>query len=173
LKDLAWVRQLTILWSGLDAVLEPVAAARREVRRLGRGHKMIHFWKELPGVGAVRAATIFAYLDTPGRFASAKKLYRYGGVGLKEFASGSSEDGSPRPGHLGLFRGVNRRLKSAVMGAALSAICQGDNPFVGHHRRIVRQGLTPSNARHAVARKWLRVMGGMGKTTRRYDARLV
>lgn len=173
LKSPALVRQLKILWSGLDVVVEQVAATRREVGHLSHGCEIIRFWKDLPGVGLIRAATIFAYLDTPWRFASPKKLYRYCGVGLKQFTSGSNEDGSPRPGHLRLFRGVNRRLKAAVVGAALSAICQANNPFADHYRGMIHQGVVPCNARHAVARKLLRVMWGMWKTNNRYDASLV
>ena len=40
-------------------------------------------------------------------------------------------------------------------------------------RRAVRDGMSPSNARHAVGRKLLTVMWGMWKTNSPYDARLV
>ncbi len=173
LKHPALGRQLEILWLGLDAVLQQVGLARREMGRLARGYPIIRLWRQLPGVGLIRAGTLLAYLDTPWRFGSAKKLYRYCGVGLKQFSSGSNEDGSPRPGHLRLFRGVNRRLKDAVMGAALSAICQGNNPFADYYRRVIAHGLMPCNARHSVARKQLRVMWGMWKTNTPYDERLV
>ncbi len=167
------VRQLRILYLGLDTALEQVKRARREVLRLSRPYPVIGLWRDIPGVGPIRAATFFAYLDTPWRFDSPKKLYRYCGVGLRRWASGSNDDGTARAGYLRLDRAVNRRLKDAILGAALSAILHPDNPFAVHYRRMIRQGVTPSNARHTVARKLLRVMWGMWKTTRRYDESLV
>jgi hypothetical protein len=59
------------------------------------------------------------------------------------------------------------------MGAALSAICQLSNPFADNYKRMVRNGVTTSNARHTVARKMLSVMWGMWKTNCRYDENLV
>ena len=93
-------------------------------------------------------------------------------LGWKE-ACGSDKEGRPKTGKLRLFRGVNRRLKDAIMGAALSAICQSSNPFADHYERMVRNGVTPSNARHTVARKMLSVMWGMWKTNCQYDENLV
>ena len=165
--------QLSILWLGFDAIREQVKRAKREMLRRSRAEPMIGYWRELPGIGPVRSATLFAYLDTPWRFATPKKLWKYCGVGLKRFASGSDSQGRPRPGMIRLFRGVNRRLKDAVFGGALSAIRQRDNPFFRQYQRAVQGGVTASNARHAVARKMLSVMWGMWKTNRRYEARLV
>lgn len=165
--------QLSILWIGFDAIHEQVKRAKREMLRRSRAYPIIGYWRELPGIGPVRSATLFAYLDTPWRFATPKKLWKYCGVGLKRFASGSDAQGRPRPGMIRLFRGVNRRLKDAVFGGVLSAIRQRDNPFARQYHRMVAGGVTASNARHTVARKMLSVMWGMWKTNSRYEARLV
>jgi transposase len=166
-------RQLSIRWIGFDAVATQVKMARQEMSRRSKSYPIIGFWEDLPGVGPIRAITLFAYLDTPWRFGGSKKLWKYCGVGLKRFASGSDKEGRPKTGNLRLFRAVNRRLKDAVMGAALSAMCQSSNPFADHYERMVRNGVTPSNARHTVARKMLSVMWGMWKTNCRYDESLV
>ena len=166
-------RQLSIRWIGFDAVATQVKMARQEMSRRSKSYPIIGFWKDLPGVGPIRAITLFAYLDTPWRFGGPKKLWKYCGVGLKRFASGSDKEGRPKTGNLRLFRAVNRRLKDAVMGAALSAMCQSSNPFADHYERMVRNGVTPSNARHTVARKMLSVMWGMWKANCRYDESLV
>jgi len=173
LKPASLSRQLSILWIGFDAVAQQVKLARREMLHRSRAHPIIGYWRDLPGIGAVRSTTLFAYLDTPWRFATPKKLWKYCGVGLKRFASGSDAQGRPRPGMLRLFRRVNRRLKDAVLGGALSAICQGNNVFADYYHRMVRDGVIASNARHAVARKMLTVMWGMWKTNSRYENRLV
>lgn len=173
LEPASLTRQLSILRIGFEAVAQQVKLAKREMMHGGRVYPIIGYWRELPGIGAVRSTTLFAYLDTPWRFATPKKLWKYCGVGLKRFASGSDAQGRPRPGTLRLFRRVNRRLKDAVLGGALSAIHQVDNGFARSYQRMVRDGVTASNARHAVARKMLTVMWGMWKTNSRYDNRLV
>jgi hypothetical protein len=64
---------------------------------------------------------------------------------------------------------VNRHLKNAVMGTALSAVQQGDNGFARQYERLVHNGLSSGNARHTVARKILTVMWGMWKTSSPFD----
>jgi transposase len=173
LKPTSLARQLSILWIGFDAVAQQVKLAKREMLHRSRAYPIIGYWRDLPGIGVVRSTTLFAYLDTPWRFSSPKKLWKYCGVGLKRFASGSDAQGRSRPGKLRLFRRVNRRLKDVVFGGALSAIRQSDNPFARTYRTLVRDGVLASNARHAVARKMLTVMWGMWKTNSRYEESLV
>jgi transposase len=165
--------QLAVLWPGLDTAVAQARACRREIRRLSRAYPMIGYWQELPGVGPIRAATLYAYLDTPWRFSSAEKLCKYCGVGLERASSGKDRWGRPKTGLLQLAWQVNKRLKDAVMGAMLSAIRQGDNPFAERYERLLRNGLTPANARHTVARKLLTVMWGMWKTNRPFESELV
>ena len=95
------------------------------------------------------------------------------GVGLQRIASGTDKYGKPKPARLGLPRAVNRTLKRAVLGAALSAINQKDNAFKDYYEGMVRNGMIGSNARHAVARKLLTVMWGMWKTHSPFDANLI
>lgn len=165
--------RLAILWIGFDAVAGQVGMAKRELARRAKKFPMIRYWQALPGIGPIRAATLYAYLDTPWRFGTPKKLWKYCGIGLKRTASGTDKKGRPKAGYVHLFRKVNRKLKAAIQGAALSAIGQGDNPFADYYYRMVQHGMTPSNARHAVARKLLTVMWGMWKTSSRYESRLV
>lgn len=178
----AWLRQLkqpplakrlSILWLGVDGTVAQVKMARKEMMRLAKPYQIIRYWQDLPGIGPVRSITLYAYLDTPWRFRGVKKLWKYCGVGLKRTASGSDKQGRPKAGNVRLFRRVNRKLKDAVMGAALSAIYEGGNPFADRYERMVSYGVTPSNARHTAARKMLTVMWGMWKTNSRYEERLV
>ena len=171
LKEHPGASQLRMLWNGYDACRQQAGYARREMQRRSRRYPMIAAWKDLPGMGPVRSATLMAYLETPWRFANnPRKLWKYCGVGLERSSSGKDKQGKPRVGHLQLAWKVNRRLKSAVMGAAVSAIRQGQNVFAEHYRRLLEQGSEPGNARHGVARKMLTVMWGMWKTQTRYDA---
>jgi len=169
----AVAKQLSIMWVGFDAVAKQVRTVKREMSRRSKAYPIIGFWQDLPGIGPVRSVTLFAYLDCPGRFANPKKLWKYCGIGLKRFTSGTDKSGQPREGKLRLFRHTNRRLKDAIVGAALSAVTQGKNPFADHYWRMIRNGVTPSNARHTVARKMLTVMWGMWKTNCRYEESFV
>jgi hypothetical protein len=64
---------------------------------------------------------------------------------------------------------VNRTLKNAILGAAASAIKQKNNVFRQYYERMLEDGIMPSNARHAVARKLLTAMWAMWKTNSRFD----
>lgn len=172
LKGHGLAAQLELLLPGLETVRSQVRRARAEMARRVKGETIVDRWKDLPGVALIRATTLLAYLDTPWRFAGPKKLWKYCGVGLVRTASGTDKKGRPRKGKLQLAWAVNRRLKGAVIGAATSAIEQGCNVFSAYDRRLQRQGLTPSNARHAVARKLLTVMWGMWKNNSRFEEAL-
>jgi transposase len=161
--------QLNMLWLGYDSTSQQVRIARGQLSRLSSRYKIIKFWGELPGIGLIRAATLFAYLDTPWRFKRKNKLWKYCGVGLQRTASGTNRKGRPKPARLQLPWAVNRTLKNTILGAATSAIKQKNNLFRQYYERMLEDGIMPSNARHAVARKLLTVMWAMWKTNSRFD----
>jgi transposase len=169
LDDADLREQLTLRWLSLDAIVEQVRHARRQVHRLSRPFEIIGLWQAVPGIGLIRAATLRAYLDTPWRFRTREKLWKYVGVGLERTSSGKDRAGRPVVGRLQLGWAVNKRLKDAVMGATLSAIRQGHNGFAAQYERKVRDGLTPAKARHTVARKLVTVLWAMWKTHQPFD----
>lgn len=166
-------KALAIHQIGLEAVRRQVKMTKSELARRSQHYEIIAYWQELPGIGLIRATTVFGYLDTPWRFKTPKKLWKYSGLGLQRTASGTDKHGRPKAGYVHLYRKVNRRLKAAVQGAVLSAIRQRNNPFSDQYDRLIRKGVTASNARHTVGRRMLSVMLGMWKTNSRYDPRLV
>ncbi len=165
--------QLQMLWIGYDATKEQVEIAKKQFSSYARKYPIIKSWCKLPGVGPIRATTIFAYLDTPWRFKNRAKLHRYCGVGLVRATSGKDKKGRPRPPRLKLPWAVNRRLKNAVMGAATSAIERTDNAFKDYYERMLSNGITPANAKHSVARKMVSTMSAMWKTDSEYDEKLL
>jgi transposase len=165
--------QLQMLWMGYDITREQVGIARQQLISLARKHPTIKHWCQIPGIGIIRASTIFAYLDTPWRFKKKSRLRKYCGVGLERTTSGTDNKGRNKPARLRLPNAVNRRLKDAVLGAATSAIGHGDNVFKDYYRRMLSSGIMPANARHAVARKMVSVMSGMWKTDSAYDPKLL
>ncbi len=169
LKHPALSKQLLMLWIGYDATAKQARMAKQQLIHLSQKYPIIGLWKQLPGIGTIRAVTIFAYLDTPWRFKRKNKLWKYCGIGLQRTASGTDKKGKPKPALLQLPRASNRILKNAVLGAALSAINQKQNTFRKNYERMVRNGIIPSNARHTVARKLLTIMWGMWKKSCSFD----
>lgn len=160
------VQRLAILWIGYDASAQQTKMAKQQLGNLARIYPIIRNWGKLPGIGLIRATTIFASLETPWRFKKKNKLWKYCGVGLVRQESGN------RAGRLKMNWSSNKCLKNAVMGAAISAIHHRDNIFRDAYERMVKDGMTASNARHAVARKLLTVMWGMWKNMSRFDESL-
>jgi transposase len=165
--------QLQMLWIGYDATRQQVVLAKKQFSSYARKYPIIKYWCKLPGIGPIRATTIFAYLDTPWRFKNRAKLHRYCGVGLVRATSGKDKKGRPKPARLKLPWAVNRRLKNAVMGAATSAIERGDNAFKDYYERMLSHGIIPVNAKHSVARKMISTMSAMWRTGSQYDEKLL
>lgn len=138
--------QVDLLWEALDHAEDQRSRLRNRLRRQARAFEPIRRFVELPGVGWIRAATFYAIVDTPHRFASRSKLWSYCGIGLAKRTSGQSS----KPAHL--TRRGNPQLKSVAKGAAISAIAAGDNPFAVRYRRLTAEGTSPQKARLTVAR---------------------
>ena len=149
---------IELLWKGYDVVCEQVEALRKSLERLSRGEPQVRRFTELPGVGWIRAATFFTCVDTPWRFRAKAALWRYLGIGLERRHSGSG------PVQLRVPHAVNRTLKCVILGAAMSAVASGSNPFADQHERWLADGISPRNARRNVARSLAAVLWGMWKT---------
>ena len=81
----------------------------------------------------------------------------YRGIGLERRGSG---EGSML---VRVARDANRTLKNVILGAAMSAVASGRNPFAEQHRRWLQNGISPRNARRNVARSLAAVMWGLWK----------
>jgi transposase len=169
-QDMA--KRLALLWLGLDTARIQAKTSKQRMMKLAKVYPVIRYWSELPGIGGVRSVTFFAYLDTPYRFKTKTKLWKYCGVGLVRETSGRDNRGREKPGKLKLNWYCNKRLKNVIVGTAMSAIRQKDNEFRRFYERMIQDGMLPSNARHAVARKILTVMWGMWKSNSRWNVRL-
>ncbi|HEX8906061.1 MAG TPA: transposase, partial [Longimicrobiaceae bacterium] len=152
-----------LLLDGYDQALEQEKRLRRELVKLAKAREEVVRLTALPGISWVRASTFVAYLDTPWRFASKSALWKYLGIGLGRQKSGGG------PELLRVHLGVNRALKSMILGAAESAILGKDNPFARQHCGWIRAGLSPRNARRNVARSLSAVAWGMWKNGGVYD----
>jgi transposase len=156
-----------LLLKGYDLAGEQVVELRRRLIELGRQHAMVRAFCELPGVSWVRATTLFAMLDTPFRFASKQKLWKYMGIGLERRQSG---DG---PARLTVPKRCNRVLKNVILGAAKSAAASKDNVFADAYQRWRDMNCSPRIARRNLARSLAAVMWGMWKSGSVFDRRMI
>jgi transposase len=148
---------LQSLWHGYDQVVALEEVFRRRLVSVARQLDVTKRMEALPGVGWIRAATLYVYLDTPWRFRSKEALWKYLGIGLERRHSGNG------PMRLRVPRQVNRLLKSTILGAAKSAVAQGENPFADLARRWMEQGLSPRLVRRNVARSLSATIYGLWK----------
>jgi transposase len=159
----ATLRELvTALWVSYDGLVEQEEAWRKRLIRSAQAEEVVRHFQELPGVGWVRAATLYAYLDTPWRYRSKAALWKYLGIGLERQRSGNG------PEHLGVPRRAHRLLKATILGAARSAAAQGANPFADRYRRWIEHGLSPKLARRNVARALAATLWGLWKNGNAY-----
>ncbi len=151
--DLRW------LLEEYDLATAKVLQMRSRLVELAKAYEPIRRFVALPGVKWVRAATFFAYVDTPWRFQNKSALWKYLGIGLERRHSGAG----PQLVQVPLSVRVCRPLKNMILSAAQTAIEESTNPFTDYHRRCLDAGMTPRNARRSVARSLASVLWGMWK----------
>lgn len=100
----------------------------------------------IPGIGAISAYTVLAYLEEGQRVPNKRKLWRYSGLSLRRHQSGSSDtEGASRRG--------NRRLKQVLMSAAITAARCNDNALSALWKKDIRRKVDAKRARRNLARK--------------------
>jgi transposase len=163
LPDNAVLREaVQLLWQAYDELVTQEEVWRKRLVRLAQQAEVVERFTALPGISWIRAATLYAYLDTPGRFRSKSALWKYLGIGLERSRSGQG------PERLGVPVLTHRLLKCMILGAALSAVAQGNNPFADLYERWCRRGLSSKLARRNVARAQAATLWGMWKNGSAY-----
>ena len=154
------------LWKVYELLSSQEEELRAELVRLARKEPVVRRFQKLPGIGWIRALTFFVYIDTPHRFDKKTKLWRYCCLGLERSRSG--------PTRVRLGKNGNRRLKSVLLGGALSAISQADSPFADKYRQWPQEkGMHPATARRNVARCLATTMWSLWKSGGQYEAQQV
>jgi transposase len=161
--------RLELLYANLDDLEKRRTLVHRRLRRLASRHPVAQRFLAIPGYGPIRAMTFLAVVDTPFRFGTVQKLWRYAGLGLREEQSGDPDRGRKCPDVR-----YNRRLKAVARGAMEKALDMSKtNPFQVIYDRLLRKGTKESLARVTVARKMLSVPWGLWKGGTEYDPALV
>jgi len=158
---------VTLLWRGYDGAVVQEQALHRELVKLAKQQEVVVRWKKVPGIGWIRGMTLFAYLDTPWRFKSKRKLWKYLGIGLTREHSGSGYT------RVHVHKGASRVLKDVIIGAAETVIMHKSGVFYRRYERWCQAGLSYKNARRNVARDIAAALWAMWKIGGEFDERLI
>jgi hypothetical protein len=72
------VANLRLLWESYDLAAAQARQMRRRLVEAAQGEEPIWRFVAVPGIAWMRAATWWAYLDTPWRFRSKSALWKHG-----------------------------------------------------------------------------------------------
>src|SRR6185436_3370074 len=139
----------------------------REVVRLAKAQEVVVRWEKIPGIGWIRAMTLYAYLDTPWRFKSKRNLWKYMGIGLSREHSGKGHT------RVSVDQGANHVLKGVIIGAAETVIMHKSGELYGRYEHWCAEGSSYKNARRNVARDIATTLWAMWKNGGEFDERLI
>jgi transposase len=160
-------RHIRLLWRSYDQAVREEARLHGELVKLAQQEEVVVRWQAVPGIGWIRGITVLAYMDTPWRFASKQKLWKYMGIGLVRAQSGGGR------GHVQVEKGCNRRLKNVILGAAQTVLLRQEGVLYARYQAWREAGLDHRNARRNVARDIATVLWALWKSGADYDERLI
>ena len=164
-KHLHIRNQLLRLYTLMDETESMQQRALKSMKQLGRKYSEIKEFEKIPGIGEILAHIFDAFIQTPERFASKKKLWRYCRLGVTEHSSDAKPLGFKR-----LDRSGIGELKSLAYRAWLCAM-KGDNEVRRFYLGSCRRSSTRVHARLNTERKILAVMYGLWKRGEAYNVK--
>jgi transposase len=159
--------QVEMMMETVEHLMEQKAAYLQRIKQRAKAFPEIAAFQALAGIGLVHAATFYAIVDEPQRFASKKRLWSYCGLAVGQ----RSSDGMSSPPHLN--RNGNRLLKCVAKSAAQMAVRHGDNAFARQYQRLIVNGVKSTNAQLTVARAIIATMFAMWRKGEAYVPREV
>ncbi len=122
LPDAARRDMLRHLYSVLDVMLAAQEAARADMLRLGRKYKEIKEFMKMPGIGPIGAHVFDAFIQTPHRFATKQKVWRYCKLGIVDRSSAGKPLAYKRLDKAGVgeLKAVSHRAFHAAMRSSCS-----------------------------------------------------
>jgi len=149
----------------LDRTLEGQKEAYAWMRKTSKRYPEIVRFDEVPGVGLITACRFSAYVQTPDRFGSKRKLWRYCRLGIAK----RSSDGSPVSRQALDWNGVGS-LKDVSRKAFEGAMrTRKDNLFQRAYRASVPRSGNPTHARLSTQRKIVAVLRALWKEGTHYQ----
>lgn len=166
LADPVLVRQLEAYYQLLDQALEAQDRARRDLFRLGKPYPEITEFIRIPGIGRLGAHLFDAIVQTPHRFPTISRLWRWMGLAVTD----RSSNGKPL-GYQRLERAGHGELKAiSYRGWKAGALqCTQPNEVSRFYQRSLQRSNTKLAARLNTQRKIIKVMWTLWRKQLRYD----
>lgn len=148
----------------LDVAVENLEATRRRMTTAVGKFPPATYLMTIPQVGPVTAATFIAYVVSPERFASRKKLWTYCGFGLMRRRSGASSE------PVRLRRDRNAHLKRVLKRAVIGICRQADHPLGASYRAKRAAGMADHKAKLTIGRRLINTMAALWNRNEEFDA---
>ena len=165
-----------IYYQQLDGLRLLRQQVRRDLLAESGKHGATKLLRQIPSIGAIRAALLIALMQTPHRFRTKRQLWAYCGLALKTSTSGEYrivEGRLKRSKKFLAIRGLNvnhnHDLKNIFKGAATRAAAV-PGPFQQFYAALVARGMKPAMARLTLARKIAAITLIVWKKGVRFDA---
>jgi transposase len=157
------------LYKLLLHTLELRAEARTLMLKAGRSFPEIKLFQEgVPGIGPIGAARFSAYVQTPHRFSSKRKLWRYCRLGISYRSSDGKLLAHPQLDKAGC--GILKDVARKAFVAALQT--KEDNQFKRAYQQALTSTHDKTHARLTVMRKIVSVLRAMWLTNTPYQDEL-
>jgi transposase len=170
-------RRAEFFYQQLDALRVLHKAVRRDLLAESRKHSATKLLREIPAIGAIRAALLLALIQTPQRFRTKRQLWTYSGLAIdtRNSAQHRFVDGqlqrSKKPQQLrGLNQNHNHDMKAVFKSAATMA-SGGEGAFHDFYQGLLTKGMEPAMARLTLARKIAAITLTIWKKGAHFDAK--
>jgi transposase len=152
------------LYKLMDKVEQTKDQARKLLKQKASKYKEIKLFEDVPGMGLIGSCRFSAYVQTPDRFSSKRKLWRYSKLGI----TNRSSDGKSL-GRQALDYNGNGRLKDVTRKAFEAASkTKADNAFKRFYKESLKRTHDKTHARLNTQRKIVSVLRAMWKTGEKY-----
>jgi transposase len=155
--------QLRGYYEVLDVTLGAQKKAKRQMLRLGQAYPEIREFQKVPGVGPIGSHLFDAFIQTPHRFKTKQKLWRYCQLGIRSKTS----DGKPL-GYEQLDPTGRSELKAMSYRAWLAAIRHSGNEVETFFEESLARTGDRTHARLNTQRKILLTLWALWKRQSTY-----
>jgi transposase len=169
-------RRAEFFYQQIDALRVLHKAVRRDLLTESRKHGATKLLREIPSIGAIRAALLLALIQTPHRFRTKRQLWTYSGLAIDTRGSAQYRyvDGqlqrSKKPQQLrGLNQNHNHDMK-AIFKSAASMASSREGAFHDFYQSLLTKGMEPAMARLTLARKLAAITLVVWKKGAHFDA---
>jgi hypothetical protein len=160
--------QLESYYKIMDQAEEAQKDAGTQLYQMGKAYPEISQFQKVPGIGRVGAHLFDALVQTPHRFPTASKLWRWGKLGVTNRSSNGKPLGYRKldPNGRGAIKDISYRAWKG------SLQCKEPNEVQRYYQRSLKESKTPTAARLNTQRKILKVLWTLWRKELTYDPTL-